>query len=498
MVMMIGLAFLWYGFLIGGSFLVLALLHRLIEWVTSPLRTFPGPKGRCLPLGNFPEMLRGPKYVPFTRWWKEAGHDSPLLHFTIVFWRQHLLILDKEIVKTILTSPYGKEPLRFTRRTQALQDSIGNGLVTVQGLEWTRHRRILQPAFNTRFLKESMAAAVPHRVQRFIQAWKPGAENGWEIDLAPHIAALTLDIVGDVAFSHSFNALDTLEAWSKEKEKNANNKDLSLSDVGDTLLTYFSKLVGLNIVTVVCIVLNVAQLNWYVNPQLRAARKFLDGEVDKVVAQARKDNTKERSLLHLLLHARDPEIEGEMGQLSDSDLRDEVKTFMIAGHETTSTWLHWGLYALVKHPDVQERLYEEVIKYSSTDQSLDVTIEQTEQMEFLGAFLQEVLRMYPPVGTLIRYNAFEEKWHGVTIPRDTRLFMVPHLMHRHPKYWDDPETFMPERWINVSAKEAERRRFAFIPFSAGGRNCKFLRSVNFVTQYHVLTMLPHFLTLETI
>ena len=92
-------------------------------------------------------------------------------------------------------------------------------------------------------------------------------------------------------------------------------------------------------------------------------------------------------------------------------------------------------------------------------------------MEYLGAFLQEVLRLYPPVGFFPRVNRFREFLDGVEVPPGTRIALVPHLLHRHPKYWDDPETFNPERWLNVSEKEIERRRFAFFPFSFGGRNC---------------------------
>ena len=469
------LTFVWYSFLTGLAIILTALLNRLVQWIVSPLRKLPGPKGRHLPLGNLPEILREPLFNPARRWWNDAGEDAPLLHYTVVFWKQCLVILDKELIKTILTSSYGKESPRFTRRVQILKDTVGNGLVTVQSQEWVRHRRILQPAFNTRFLKDTMAVAVPPRVKRFIQAWKPGVDQGWEMDINSHMSILTLDIVGDVAFSHDFKALDRLDEWSKlHQSMKPDENSLKMADVGDKMLSYFTKLTGFNVITLVCVMLNMDKLNWYINGRLRQDRKFLDAEVDKIVAMARKDNTKARSLLHLMLHARDPEIEGEMGRLSDSDLRDEVKTFMIAGHETTSTWLHWAMYAMVKYPDVQERLYQEVMKYASTDDSDETfSLDQVEQMEYLGAFLQEVLRMFPPVGVFIRYNAFPEKWHGVTVPPDTRLFVSPHLLQRHPKYWDQPDTFLPERWINVSAEEAERRRFAFIPFSAGGRNCKF-------------------------
>ena len=505
---------LYYGSCVLVTSIVLFIIYRWIKWILSPLRQLPGPKGRHLPTGNLAEILREPLFDAPKRWWKEAGVDAPLIHHTALLWRPTLMILDKDIVKSILAnSSYGKESPRFIKRVQAIKDTIGEGLVTVQGLDWARHRRILQPAFNTKFLKQALTVAVPWRVEKLIQCWKPAANKDWEIEVSSHLSALTLDIVGEVAFSHNFCALKTLESWSqqvqkenetsgdKSADKDDRIKEIALTEVGDKLLSCFTELVRIDLLTIFCVMLNFDKLNWYINPHVRKFRNFLDREVDKVVAHAQKETTQARSLLHLLLQARDPNPikgtnnmqvkqdelgpQGGGGRLSDSDLRDEVKTFMIAGHETTSNWLHWALYALVKYPDVQERLYAEVVKHTGAldrgnneKEAQKITLEQTEEMEYLGAFLQEVLRLYPPIGVYFRFNAVQERWHGVTIPPKTRLAISPYLLHRHPKHWDDPERFWPERWINVTAEEMERRRFAFIPFFAGGRNCKFKSSID--------------------
>lgn len=125
---------------------------------------------------------------------------------------------------------------------------------------------------------------------------------------------------------------------------------------------------------------------------------------------------------------------------------------------------------MAKNLDLQERLYRNVMEHAplATER---IGVEEVGKMEYLGAFLQEVLRLYPPAGFIPRINRFKETLGGVEVPAGTRIALVPHLLHRDPRYWDDPETFNPERWINVSEKEAERRRFAFFPFGVGGRNC---------------------------
>jgi len=128
------------------------------------------------------------------------------------------------------------------------------------------------------------------------------------------------------------------------------------------------------------------------------------------------------------------------------------------------------MYALAKTPDLQERLYQRIVEHAS-DISQEVTLEEVERMDYLRAVLQEVLWLYPPVGMMTRVNTYPETFAGYHVPADTRLVLPMHLLHRHSKYWDEAESFRPERWINVSDKERERRRFAFLPFSAGGHNC---------------------------
>lgn len=129
------------------------------------------------------------------------------------------------------------------------------------------------------------------------------------------------------------------------------------------------------------------------------------------------------------------------------------------------------MYALAKYPSIQERVHDDVIQHAPRSSVENITLDQTDEMEYLFAFMQEVLRLYPPVGFLFRYNTNTEILGDVKVPPNTRLAISPHILHRHPKYWDNPEEFSPERWINVTHDQAEQRRFAFIPFSTGGRNC---------------------------
>jgi cytochrome P450 family 4 subfamily V/cytochrome P450 family 31 subfamily A len=143
---------------------------------------------------------------------------------------------------------------------------------------------------------------------------------------------------------------------------------------------------------------------------------------------------------------------------------------MLAGFETSATTLTWGLFCLVQHPHVQEKLYQDIMKHAPPEGE-DITLEHVENMEYLHAYFNEVLRMYPSIAKTERRNLNPEKIEGVLVPAGTRFRMNIALVHRHPKYWDEPESFNPDRWINVSKAEQERRRFAYMPFGAGARDC---------------------------
>ena len=465
-----------YGTVGWISFVACLLFYRYIRWLLSPLRKLTGPKNRGSIFGNFPEIRREPFLKPHKRWWKEAGIETRAIHYTLSFWRPSLLILDKDILRAILTAPYGKEKLRFRKLTRIVSDILGDGLVTLEGVDWMRHRRMLQPSFSTSFLKDSLNESVPPKVNRFVQCWERAATafTDCEMDLSSHLSALTLDVIGDVAFSHDFHALDSVEEWSNRQQNRGDDekekKQDQLAQISDPFVLYLTKSLRFSLITVICSLTGLIKLNRYINPKMRRNRYMLDKAVDRVVLDARKENTKSKSILHLMLHAKDPESKDNKttDTLSDNELRDEVKTFIIAGHETTSTWVYFALYALALYPDVQDRLFDDVVKQAPKSIS-EIKIDHIEKMTYMDAFLNEVLRVYPPVGFITRVNTQDENFDGIFVPKGTRMVVSPHLMHRHPKYWDDPEDFKPERWFDES--EAERRRFAFLPFSIGGRGC---------------------------
>jgi len=273
------------------------------------------------------------------------------------------------------------------------------------------------------------------------------------------LSALTLDIIGRVAFLYEFKALDLVTAWSHNTEQD------ELGQVSDPLITSLNETLRADPRRILFSVLGLGGLD----PGFRSTKKHLNAAVDKLIANNKMDraHTAPKSLVQLLFLATDHEDDNRT--LSHVELRDEAKTFLVAGHETTSTWCYWACFALAKYPEIQERVFQDIVKECPDG---PITIEAADRMEYLNGFLQEVLRLYPPVGILSRYTAKEEVLAGCRIPANTRLTYAPHLLHRHPRYWPDPDTFDPERWTKKAEIPGGRsHHFAFIPFSAGGRNC---------------------------
>jgi cytochrome P450 len=460
----------------AGLCCLLFMLYRLAvayyKWRTSPLRKIPGPRRKSFLFGEFFTIMREPFFQPHKRWWKEAlakNKTVPMLCHSSLLGKSTVTILDADIVKIILTEPSSRVPLRFPKNMLLMRNLLGDGLVTLEGPAWSRHRRIIQPSFSTGFLKEALGRSVPMRTEAFLSSWRK-AKPGREIDVASHLSALTLDIIGDVAFSHDFQALKTIDKWAEDDSHN------ELDSATDPLIETLTEALTVTPMAVIFALFKVVWADKLFNRRGQHAGKALNKAVDNVIREARQKanadsstTTGKPSLLQLLFDAKDVDPGTGKSALNDLELRDEVKTFLVAGHETTSTWCYWALYALAKYPDVQQRVYDDIAKHAPHS-SAQIDLESVEKMTYFLAFLSEVLRLYTPVGFVLRNTTQQEEWKGYTIPSETRIYIPIHLLHRHPDHWSNPLDFTPERWMNKEETDS-RHKFCYLPFSAGGRNC---------------------------
>lgn len=368
------------------------LVYRYLKWFFSPLwkQNIPGPKTNNFLVGEFVRIRREPFLQPHFQWINTiTGWDVPMIHYSTMFGRHALLIMDSSIIKEILTASYGKEPLRFTKDVGNVRSVLGDGLVTLEGENWMRHRQIIQPAFFTQAIKDSLNTHVPRLTSEFVEHWKKA--QGREINLSSHISSLTLDIIGKVAFSHQFRGLRSVKKWATEE-----GSDNALGEIDDPFVQALGAALKPNIISLLSIVLGIPAIGTYLNPRMQRVRREMNYHVDLVISSAKQQLEQEngkgnKSLLTLLLEA----AQGESKRTLDNiELNDEIKTFIFAGHETTSTWCNMAIYAFTQHPRVQNLVYEDVIHHAPPSTAL--THEVVEKMEYLNAFLQEVLRMYPP------------------------------------------------------------------------------------------------------
>ena len=192
--------------------------------------------------------------------------------------------------------------------------------------------------------------------------------------------------------------------------------------------------------------------------------RSLTSLVQKLIARRRAQPGEEHfDYLALLLSARDKETGRPM---SDGELIDEILTLIVAGHETTASGLNWTWYLLSQHPEAEARLHAEL---DAAPELPAPSLVQVEALAYTQQVINEALRLYPPGWVLSRRTIEADVLGGYPVPALTNVLLPLYLVHRHPRFWKDPEVFWPERF--APEHEAERPRFAYMPFAAGPRHC---------------------------
>jgi len=471
------------------------MLINYYQWWTHPIWSDPkigGPERKQFSssfwTGRFFTLAKEPFIQPHLRWFKEAsesGYNPDIIHYCFLLGRHTLMLRDAHIINQVL-SARGNE---FPKRQPVVKYILGTGLVALEGGEdWKRHRRIVQPCFQIQNLKESLSQAVPPVVKSLIECWKRAGDTS-EIDISVHLSHCTLDILGITAFAHEFKAMDSIQKWSREVNERSDNHDdaeekMVIDPVSDPLMKALSSLFNSLFRSVALSFFGLSRFDVTANRCIAALNTAADDIIDKArkrtatgesdVSQSENKEALKKnpnSLLETMIDAMDGET-NKRKRLNQEELRDELKTFLIAGHETTSTWCTWCCFVLCRYPSIQQKVYDDIMKHSSsTNQTDPIPLETIDKMSYFNAFLNEVLRFHPPVGMFFRENDKDHTFNGITIPTNTRIAITPCLLHRNPTYWNthDPEEFYPERWLGEEFPATTTH--AFIPFSSGPRNC---------------------------
>ncbi|WP_374634146.1 cytochrome P450 [Ferrovibrio sp.] len=369
--------------------------------------------------------------------WGQEAYERAHIQYRMLL-RRILLANDPAIIRHVMLDNWGNYP-RDPLGQRILEPGLGNGLLTSSGADWKRQRRMLAPIFSPRRVQAfgplmvECAAALGNRLH-----------NGAPVDMADAMMHATLDIIARSMFGA--------------------DADTDVSAVGAAMDAYqvtvrpgVADLIGLP--------------EWFPRPGAakgRAALAAMDAIINDLIGRRRKAIANGRpagdDMLGLLLAARDEEGDGT--GLNDAEIRDQMATFFLAGHETTATALAWCWYLLAHDTAVESRLHAEI---DAVLPGRDPVWGDMEKLPYTRMVIEEAMRLYPPAHSTSRVALADDRIGDLTIKAGTAVIISPWLMHRHKLYWKNPERFDPENFSPTAS--AARPRFVYLPFGAGPRIC---------------------------
>ncbi len=334
---------------------------------------------------------------------------------------------------------------------ELLRIVLGEGLLTSEGEVWRRQRKLVQPMFAKRYLStftEHMTAATADALE---VGELSDADEGELLDVNRTMMHLTLDVVGRALFGAD------LSGETAARVGPAMNDMLNLGTRMARRLPTFvaSMLPGMNLQRAIAL-----------NPEGRRFQRSLEElhkVIDEVLLERRATGEAGEDLLGLLLSARDEET-GEA--MSRKQIGDELMTFMLAGHETTSNALSWLWQQLSLNPWARERMFEEV---DAVIGDRVPTMDDMDSLRWTRACIEEAMRIMPPVWMVGRKALADDEINGFHIPAGSSLMVLITMIHRDPKLWPNPEGYDPGRFLPENSKG--RPRQAYMPFGAGRRIC---------------------------
>ncbi|MGH8517080.1 MAG: cytochrome P450, partial [Panacagrimonas sp.] len=327
--------------------------------------------------------------------------------------KDSLVVSDPDHLRWILLT--NRQNYRKGVGLERVRMLLGNGLIVSDGDFWARQRRMMQPAFHSRVIRQ-FAGLIERHNAALMERWALRAVDGEPVNVTRETSELSLNIVLQALFSLDLDKLT--------------------NEVGEHPFTMIAR---------------DSQRDLRFAAQFRALTKV----VRQMIEDRRREQRVEMDFLSMLMEARDKDS-GEA--MPEKALIDEIMSLIVAGHETTAATLNWTWYRLSQHPQIEARLHAAVEAAPA-----GAPVAYAEQV------LHETLRLYPPVWLFSRRAIEDDRLGPYRVPAGADLFVCPYLLHRDPRHWRDPETYDPDRFTPEA--EASRHRFAFIPFSAGARHC---------------------------
>ncbi|MBX7218577.1 MAG: cytochrome P450 [Blastocatellia bacterium] len=388
----------------------------------------PGPR-RTLPGGNFLAFRRN----PLTFFQGLAQKYGDIVHFSLGLERVYLVNHPDLIKEILVTSNSNFTKSRGLERAKRL---LGEGLLTSEGEFHKRQRRLSQPAFH----RDRIATYAKYMVERTMQhrdTWKAGQT----IDVNVEMMHLTLAIVAKTLFDADV--------------------DSEADEIGQALTTSMELFITFMVLPFGDL---IYKLPLPAKKRFEQAKERLDTTIYRIINERRANQQDRGDLLSMLLLATD--TEGDGSGMTDEQLRDEVLTLFLAGHETTANALTWMWYALSQNPEVAQKFYAEVDEVLG---DRPATMADYPNLKYTEMVMAEAMRLFPPAWSIGRRNIQEYELGGYTIPARSIHLMSQYVTHRDARFFPEPEKFDPERWTPEA--KAARPKFSYFPFGGGTRLC---------------------------
>jgi len=387
----------------------------------------PGPKGKFI-VGSLDEFQADPLQFLFDL----ANEYGELSYVRFGPFQGVYLVNDPELIKDILVTK--QQSFIKSRDIQTLKAVVGEGLLTSEKKHHMNQRRIIQPSFKKSHI-DSYGQDMIDITQSFISKWKSGEEKVITNDMMD----IALGIIAKTMFSMDFD----------EGAKR-------IGEPMDTVMRGGIKRMR----SIVQLPLWVPTKN---NRKLKRAIHTLNLELYRMIEKRRKDSQSYTDLLGVLMEAKD---DNSGAAMSDRQLRDELMTIFLAGHETTANLLSWTLYLLTQNPEVEDKLYDEIKNVAGEGA---IKPEHFSKLAFTQNVIWESMRLCPPAYVIGRQVDEDVEIGGYHMKKGEMVLMSQYVMHRNPKFFAQPDEFIPDRFNDNFMKTIPT--FAYFPFGGGPRVC---------------------------
>nr|UZE89854.1 cytochrome P450 CYP4C163 [Chrysoperla zastrowi sillemi] len=335
---------------------------------------------------------------------------------------------------------------------------LGQGLLTSSGEKWFKHRRMITPAFHFKILDQFVEVffekcdIMTKRLERH--------SDGKYFDIYPYITRCALDIICETAMGVPINA-----QVDQDSEYVTALYEVSDLTMKRSVLPWLQPdIIWNNVADGKRYYQCLAILHGFTNSVIKGRRESRKSNVAETVSKDDDIGSKKRmAFLDVLLEAQEKDP-----TLSDTDIREEVDTFMFEGHDTTTAAICWSLFMLGLHPEVQEKAYQEIKQiFQGSNRSL--TKQDLLEMKYLEMVIKEALRLFPSVPIIGRVLKEDQEIDGKLVPKETVIFVNIHKSQRDPAHFNNPNEFNPDNFLLENS--SKRHPYAYMPFSAGPRNC---------------------------